>query len=94
MGTNFKEGFPMLRRWERAKLMVVLGVVSNLLSFAFGQHAFSPFTFPQIVSSLVAEGKLKEAENLLQKLSQNSDPIVSFKAKRILAEMLRQRGGV
>jgi len=40
----------------------------------------------------VAEGKLKEAENLLQKLSQNSDPIVSFKAKRILAEMLRQRG--
>jgi RHS repeat-associated protein len=92
MGTNFREGFPMLRQWERAKLMVVLGVVSNLLSFAFGQHAFSPFTFPQIVSSLVAEGKLKEAENLLQKLSQNSDPIVSFKAKRILAEMLRQRG--
>ena|GEM_PF-4700044 len=27
----------MLRRWERAKLMVVLGVVSNLLSLAFGQ---------------------------------------------------------
>ena len=82
----------MLKRWEGIKLMIVLGIVSNLISFAFGQHVLSSSTFPHIVSGLMAEGKLKEAENLLQKLSKSPDPLTSFKAKRIIADLLRQRG--
>ena len=61
--------------------MVVLGIVSNLISFAFCQHALSPSAFSHVVSGLMAEGKLKEAENLLQNLSKVPTPLLLSRQK-------------
>jgi len=80
------------RRWVVALWSVALSGVVALVSPSFAQSTLSPSTLPSLISALASEGKVEKAEGLLLHLKENPDPLISFKAKRLYAELLRQRG--